>query len=142
MKIKGGGPRKSARPAEEPNFYNLPFLPPHEVKKKEAQAVYTLQYQPAQATSPVRGHGINTVLEQALAQQAYANYTAQVRAAPTFAPLPCPPPLPAARSLSQALGYPHLPDAARSDASTSPQLFAAMRENELLTAALLQRLRR
>ena len=145
MKIKGGGPRKSAKPAEEPVFYKMPFLPPHASQKSEQQAVYQM-YQP-HANTAVRSQGVNTVLEQALAQQAYFQFASQHRNAPAFAPLPCPPPFPSAAvashpvSLSHALGYHSLQDTSPQDAS-NPHLFAAMREKEMITAALLDRLRR
>jgi len=153
MKIKGGGPRKSAKPAEEPNFYKLPFLPPHESVKKEQQqqqqAFYQMHHnnQDFSHTTAVQSQGVNSVLEQALAQQAYLEFTSPNRRAPAFTPMPQPPTFPSATlaslpdSLAQVLAYHSLQDGTPMDASNA-HICAAMREKEIITAALLQRLRR
>ena len=153
MKIKGGGPRKSARPAEEPNFYQMPYLPPHQKVKKTSQALYQMHMPAAAAASPtmndvMQAQNMNHVLEQALAHRAYLNYTssrttaraaAMVPSTTTFAPLPSRPALPSPAAaglspLSQAFGaYAGMTDEA--------QVLAAIREKEMLTVALLQRLR-
>mmetsp|Transcript_7895 Transcript_7895/g.15798 ORF Transcript_7895/g.15798 Transcript_7895/m.15798 type:complete len:291 (-) Transcript_7895:198-1070(-) len=155
MKIKGGGPRKCAKPAEEPNFYKLPFLPPHETlknehqqqqqQKQQQQVVYQMPHNQVHSHAAVRTQGVNTVLEQALAQQAYLQFTSPHRSLATFTPMPrhtqFPPATSHPDSLAQALGYHSLQDGSPPEAS-HPHLYAAMREKEIITAALLQRLRR
>ena len=144
MKIKGGGPRKSAKPAEEPNFYKLPFLPANETTAgQKHQAV-------SQLRAPEGSQVMNIVLEQALAQHALFNYsyatsrTTAPTTSPLFTPLSCPPPLPSVSrgtSATQAMGYP----APEHDFSIERQpnvLLSATRDNEFVTAALLHRLRR
>ena len=153
-KIKGGGPRKSARPAEEPNFYSMRYLPPDEKSKnhrghvlqqqqsrqqqqQQQQAAYRMHLT---AMSAAQTHSVDSVLEQALARQAYLNYAAvQARAAPSFAPLASPPAFPSPTSAGVGGGFPSLQDIAWGRDS---QGFAvALRDKEMITVALLQRLR-
>ena len=151
MKIKGGGPRKSARPADEPNFYAMPYLPQANETKNKAVVgpatagrkeppvvVYQMpvlqqqqQQQHLQETARSSTGSVSTVLEQALAHQAYLAYmhratTHQHQQQPLVQP-------PALTAVSMAVP---------ADLQQTASLQAALREEELLTAALLQRLRR
>ena len=135
MKIKGQGPRKSAKPAHEPNFYSMTYLPPNGVPESRTKDLYHHLMQPQSTQSnllPERSpQGVNSALERALVQQAYLNACASsLTTAPSLAGpslLLSHPSRPSEPALSQALAFSNAVD--------------SVRENELLTAILLERLR-
>ena len=125
----------------------MPYLPAHEKDKEDQKAVYKSTLDCA-----VRAQCVNHVLEQALAHRAYLNYTSQIppSATATFSPLPSPPTFPSPAT-SRVAAMPRPPGlgfhqsiqdiALAAQDRTDSQVLAALREKEILTAALLQRLR-
>jgi hypothetical protein len=152
IKIKGGGPRKSAKPAEEPRFYSKPYLSANDASstRKDKSAAYHMYAGPTTTTDASATAIFGWMEQQALAKQASLSLLQKPKSVAGVVTPAVPYQMsfvPAAAvgstSFSNVLSMAAFQQQSMADAGiANPNVWAAMRQNDLLTAAVLQHLRR